>query len=122
MSVLELGKIEINLQKFNNQIQRSVPTGFSIHRKTQREFLEIENMNCFKFLPTKTKEEYNSYLGTLGGGNHFIELDKDDEGNIFLVIHSGSRNLGKQVCEYYQNLAIEKWISDYSNLRIVDGV
>jgi len=44
-------------------------------------------------------------IGTLGGGNHFIELDKDDAGQLYLVVHSGSRNLGKQVCDYYQNSA-----------------
>jgi RNA-splicing ligase RtcB len=48
-------------------------------------------------------------MGTLGGGNHFIELDKDDDENIYLVIHTGSRNIGLQVCEYYQGLAIKKY-------------
>lgn len=46
-------------------------------------------------------------VGTLGGGNHFIEIDVDDEGDSYLVIHTGSRNLGKQVAEYYQNLAYD---------------
>jgi RNA-splicing ligase RtcB len=115
MSVVELGKVEIDLPKFNNQIQRSVPTGFNIHKEPVREFAEIENMHCFKFLPIKTKQDYNRYIGTLGGGNHFIELDKDDEGNVYLVVHSGSRNLGYQVCEYYQDLEIEYCEDGYRN-------
>ena len=48
-----------------------------------------------------------SSIDTLGGGNHFIELNKDDEENVYLVIHSGSRNLGKQAAEYYQHIAVE---------------
>jgi len=49
----------------------------------------------------------NNSIGSLGGGNHFIELDKDDDGNVYLVIHTGSRNLGKQVADIYQNRAIK---------------
>jgi RNA-splicing ligase RtcB len=113
MSVVELGKVDIDLPKFNNQIQRSVPTGFSIRRNAAREFAEIETMHCFGKLPKKTRKEYNQYIGTLGGGNHFIELDSDENGNVFLVVHSGSRNLGKQVCEYYQDLAINHTAGNY---------
>ena len=54
-------------------------------------------------------------LGTLGGGNHFIEVDRAADGTNFLVIHSGSRNLGKQVAEYYQRLAIELGIFTHNN-------
>ena len=46
-------------------------------------------------------------VGSLGGGNHFIEVDKDSDGYLYLVVHSGSRNLGKQVCDYYQQLAYD---------------
>jgi RNA-splicing ligase RtcB len=115
MSVVELGKCEIDLPKFNNQIQRSVPTGFSIRRNAAREFTDIEAMHCFDKLPKKTRKEYNQYIGTLGGGNHFIELDADENGNVFLVVHSGSRNLGKQVCEYYQDLAVKHVAENYDN-------
>ena len=55
----------------------------------------------------KDTERLECSIGTLGGGNHFIEIDADDEGAKYLIIHTGSRNLGKQVAEYYQNLAID---------------
>jgi tRNA-splicing ligase RtcB len=63
---------------------------------------------------TREYESARKQLGTLGGGNHFIELQKDEEGNLWVMIHSGSRNLGKQVAEYYNKKAIElneKWFS-----------
>jgi len=53
------------------------------------------------------REELNS-IGSLGGGNHFIEVDQDDDGNYYIVIHSGSRHLGVAVCEYWQNIAIKE--------------
>jgi len=55
-------------------------------------------------------------VGTLGSGNHFIELNKDDEGNYYLVIHTGSRNLGKQVADYYQNEAYMQMKSKVNNV------
>ena len=55
----------------------------------------------------KESNKFNKAIGTLGGGNHFVEIDVDDENNKYLVIHTGSRNLGKQVADYYQNLAVE---------------
>lgn len=67
--------------------------------------ISIKNLLCYSAL--KNKENFEKSIGTLGGGNHFIEVDKDEEGNLYLVIHSGSRNLGKQIADYYQNVAIE---------------
>jgi RNA-splicing ligase RtcB len=61
-------------------------------------------------------------IGTLGGGNHFIELDKDDDGQLYLVVHTGSRNFGKQVCEYYQKSAAEKLQSDAKANRITGRI
>ena len=57
-----------------------------------------------------TLQRAQKSIGTLGGGNHFIELNEDDKGNVYIVIHSGSRNLGKQIAEYYQNFAYEQLI------------
>ena len=62
-------------------------------------------MYCLREL--KETKKFNRAIGTLGGGNHFIEVDVDEKDNKYLVIHTGSRNLGKQVADYYQNLAIE---------------
>lgn len=67
--------------------------------------IKINELYCLREL--KETKKFNRAIGTLGGGNHFIEIDADNKGNKYLVIHTGSRNLGKQVADYYQNLAIE---------------
>ena len=73
-------------------------------------------MYCLREL--KETKKFNKSIGTLGGGNHFIEVDVDDESNKYLIIHTGSRNLGKQVADYYQNLAIKLcYIKEDSNIR-----
>jgi RNA-splicing ligase RtcB len=120
MSVVELGKITIDLPKFDNQIKRSIPHGFSNRRNEVCEFPDVETMYCFEKLHKKTRKEHNLYLGTLGGGNHFIEIDKDDEDNLYLVVHSGSRQLGQRVCDYYQSFGITSE-GEPSYLGYIDG-
>ena len=71
----------------------------------RKERFDLSELKCFRALKQTRRLERS--LGTLGGGNHFIEIDVTGDGTYFLVIHSGSRNLGKQVAEYYQNLAID---------------
>lgn len=120
MRVLKLGKIEeINFHAFNEHININVPSGM-FYREEKRGFKPlvgtemeifreakeiIKSLNCYSDL--KNQERIEKSIGTLGGGNHFIELDKDDEGNVYLVIHTGSRNLGKQVADIYQAKAIK---------------
>lgn len=65
----------------------------------------IRQLHCYRKL--KETRRLDKSIGTLGGGNHFIELDKDETGQFYLVVHTGSRNLGKQVAEIYQKLAIK---------------
>ena len=89
-----------------DDIRRKVPVGFSHHKKAQDERLMPQKYDL-KSLPV-VKTEYASalrQLGTLGGGNHFIEVQKDRENTIWIMIHSGSRNLGKQVADHYNRLA-----------------
>lgn len=105
MLCVNLGKEKINLERFDNVVKQSIPSGRNIREHKIDELDDILNLYCYREL--KEQRKFNRALGTLGGGNHFIELDKDDEDNVYLVIHTGSRNLGKQVAEYYQNLAIE---------------
>ena len=105
MLCVKLGKEKIDLERFDNVVKQSIPSGRNIREHKIDELDDILNLYCYREL--KEQRKFNRALGTLGGGNHFIELDKDDEGNVYLVIHTGSRNLGKQVAEYYQNLAIE---------------
>ena len=105
MIVAELGKVFVDPIKLEHLIERDVPSGMNVREKPVKETEEglslVDALRC-----PCGKREYNALsVGTLGGGNHFIELDEDDEGNMYLVIHSGSRNLGKKVCDFYQHLA-----------------
>lgn len=113
MSTYTLKEKDIDLQKLDKFIHSNIPAGMTV-RKTQHEYIkniDLDNLRCIAKI---NKERAVYSLGSLGGGNHFIELDKDDEDNIYLVIHSGSRYLGKQVAEYYQNAAVKR-LSDNSN-------
>lgn len=105
MLCVELGKIELNLEKLDKVINEYIPSGRNIREDKLLDFEKINELYCLREL--KETRKFNRAIGTLGGGNHFIEIDIDDEGNKYLVIHTGSRNLGKQVADYYQNLAIE---------------
>jgi len=93
----------IDLDSFNDFIKTNIPVGRDIYDESQTIFPEILNLKCYKEL--KDSGRFERALGTLGGGNHFMELDKDSEGNLYFIVHTGSRNLGKQVAEYYQDLA-----------------
>ena len=120
MRVLKLGKItEIDYHAFHEHIRANVPSG-KIVREERLGFkpLSGEEMDIYREAKQLVTELYcyrdlkdsgriNKAIGSLGGGNHFIELDKDDENNIYLVIHTGSRNLGKQVADIYQAKAVK---------------
>ena len=105
MYTVMLGKVDIDFKRFDDVVRNFVPYGGNVHPGRLEHFPDIQTMKCYRQLRDTRKLERS--LGTLGGGNHFIELDRDEDGNIYLVIHSGSRNLGKQVAEYYQELAIK---------------
>ena len=105
MLCVELGNIDIDLEKFDNIVNEYIPAGRNIREVKLTDFEKIKDLYCLREL--KETNKFNRAIGTLGGGNHFIELNVDDENNKYLVIHTGSRNMGKQVADYYQNLAIE---------------
>ena len=102
----ELGKILIDFEKLDNVIRKKIPYGMSVHAEDRNDFPEMIDLYCFNHL--KNISWLSNSMGTLGGGNHFIEVDEDNEDNKYLIIHTGSRNLGKQVADYYQSLAIER--------------
>ena len=105
MLTVELGKLDsINFQQLDRNIKQNVPAGRNIRNKPYTLMAELYDMIC---APEVDLIRAELSIGTLGGGNHFIEIDKDDEDNYYLVIHSGSRHLGVEVCNYYQNLAYE---------------
>lgn len=106
MLVLKLAEKEIDYAKLDSVIRRKVPSGRTIRQKAHplAADFDISSLLCYKSL----KEKYMMCsLGTLGAGNHFAEVDKDSKGNLYLVIHSGSRNLGTKVAKYYQDKAVQ---------------
>ena len=119
MRVLNLGKAGgVDYHAFNEHIVANIPSGTWVReekcgfRPLAGEAMEIYRqakqlvmqLRCYREL--KNTDRINRSVGSLGGGNHFIELDRDDAGNLYLVIHTGSRNLGKQVAELYQAKAV----------------
>ena len=106
MDVVLLKEKRINLPTLDSFISRNIPHGRDVREKPHRnsERIDLSELECFGSIDTRRALES---IGTLGGGNHFIEVDRDEEENLYLVIHAGSRNLGLQVAEYYQKLAYE---------------
>ena len=109
MHVVELGKVDLDLNKLDRLIKRDVPRGFSARSEAHRFVKELRMESTLNNIRAEIYNMPRNLLsvGTLGSGNHFIEVDKDDEGNLYLVIHTGSRNLGKQIAEYWQKIAVE---------------
>ena len=107
METVHLREQHLELQKLDKLIRAKIPSGFSIREKAHRYFDEIDltELYCYRQINPLRAEKS---LGTLGGGNHFIEVDRDDEGGLYLVIHSGSRNLGLEVAAWYQNEAYQR--------------
>ena len=105
MLTVDLGCIDIDYEALDAAIRRRVPCGFNIHDGRQVKFEKIQQLKCYREL--KDTRRFERSIGTLGGGNHFIEIDEGKDGKKYLVIHTGSRNLGKQVADYYQHLAVE---------------
>ena len=105
MLCVNLGKEDLDLKELDEVIRKYIPSGMNVHEEAVAYF-DFTQLYCYKQLKNVDGWLEKS-LGSLGGGNHFIEIDVDDENNKYLVIHTGSRNLGKQVAEIYQNKAIE---------------
>ena len=103
MYTVALGKVDIDLEKFDGAAH-FIPCGRNVWEGRQERF-DLSVLRCYRNL--KDTKRLERSLGTLGGGNHFIEIDSDEDGNKYLVIHSGSRNLGTQVAEFYQGIAID---------------
>ncbi len=108
---------EIDYHALNEYILKAIPSGRNYRSDEYMSFLQkymeryseakslIRQIRCYREL--KEVKRLDKSIGTLGGGNHFIELDKDEQGMYYLVVHTGSRNLGKQVADIYQKLAVK---------------
>ena len=104
------GVEEVDYDELDRVIRTRVPSGFNIHEpssiyRSKNKFEVLQELRCYREL--KDTKRFQRSIGTLGGGNHFIEIDEGAGGRKYLVIHTGSRNLGKQVADYYQKLAVE---------------
>lgn len=104
----EIGTKDIDYERLDSVIYSNVPSGFSVNNNPNEEAINlIEQLLCKDSLHN-TNRLIRS-MGTLGGGNHFIEVDCDEDGAAYLVIHTGSRNVGLQVANYYQDVAVDRW-------------
>ena len=104
MQVYQLQEREIDFAALDSVIRTQIPAGAAIfpgENKAVRA-LKLKELHCYEWIRHKIVD---ASLGTLGGGNHFIEVDRDDEDKLYLVIHSGSRRLGRDVANYWQNEA-----------------
>jgi tRNA-splicing ligase RtcB len=107
MFVSLLGKIKVDFDKLDKTIRKFVPSGFDV-RKTPHEYRSYVDIDALKCKAHVDLKRASLSIGTLGGGNHFIEINEDEDGNTYLVVHSGSRHMGKQIAEYYQDRAAKE--------------
>ena len=117
MFCANLGKIDIDYKKLDDFINENIPSGMDVNEEKKADF-DLTQLYCYKEITHYTRLEQS--IGSLGGGNHFIEIDESDKGEKYLVIHSGSRNLGTQVATYYQDLAdqlINHDLTEYQTKR-----
>ena len=111
MYTVNIGKGDVDFEKLD-AVAHFIPSGKQVWEGRKERF-DLQELRCYRSL--KETRWLERSIGTLGGGNHFIEVDEAADGTKYLVIHSGSRNLGKQVADIYQQLAIDlnKGIEDY---------
>lgn len=127
MLAFNLGIEEIDLEKLDNFIRNKIPHGSSVNQKVQDEFISNKLVEEIKYISEKTDSDYEKHLkaiGSLGSGNHFIELNNNSMFEKYIVVHTGSRNFGHRIATYHQNKAVEyckiksKEFNDNRNKRI----
>ena len=107
METVKLKEKHIELQKLDKLIYEKIPSGFAVRQKVHRyaEKIDLTELYCYDRI---NADRALASIGTLGGGNHFIEADKGEDGSIYIVIHSGSRHLGVETAKYYQKEAYRR--------------
>jgi len=107
---------DLQLAAIDCFIHENIPSGENVNDAAHSiGFANLQNLKMWGYL--KNVERLYRSIGSLGGGNHFIELDKDEDNGLYLVIHTGSRNLGQQICKYYQNIAINECNNKSNELK-----
>lgn len=106
METVRLTETELDLEALDRLIYARIPSGFAVREKAHpyAAKIDLKELCCYREINALRAEKS---VGTLGGGNHFIEADRDDAGNLYLVVHSGSRHLGLEVANYYQRMGYE---------------
>lgn len=105
MLTIELGVLPLDLPKLDEIISKKIPSGPRVHESSTRKFEPLRELYVYREL--KDTHRMEKSIGSLGGGNHFIEVGMDSRNRKYLIIHSGSRNLGNQVAVIYQKLAFQ---------------
>ncbi|MBQ8595969.1 MAG: RtcB family protein [Oscillospiraceae bacterium] len=101
METVRIAEKEMDFEKLDNLIRREIPCGMDIREEPHpyNSEIDLDELRCAKHVNI---ERAKRSIGTLGGGNHFIEIDKGEDGDLFIVVHSGSRHIGNEVAKYYQ--------------------
>ena len=112
METVKIKGKHIELMQLDKLIYRAIPSGFDVRDTAHRyaEQIDLTELKCRHYVNLDRAEKS---LGTLGGGNHFIEADKDGDGSVYIVVHSGSRHLGVEVAKYYQEMGYKQLVSEY---------
>ena len=110
MLCVKLGKVDIDYKELDGFIQQNIPSGMKVNDWEKASF-DMKTLYCYENL--KRYDWLQKSIGSLGGGNHFIEIDIAKDSTKYLIIHSGSRNLGTQVANYYQDVANKLCNYDY---------
>lgn len=111
VEVAELAATHLDFTKLDRIIRQHIPAGPAV-RTSEHPYVsqvEIDDLCCRKQININRAR---LSIGTLGGGNHYIEVDRDDQGRLYLAVHSGSRHMGKQIAEYYQKLGHRRLTRD----------
>ena len=104
---------DIDFEKLDNLIKSEIPSGNDVHKYPTIKF-DFSKLHCKSHVDISRAA---LSIGTLGGGNHFIEVGKDSNGFLYLIIHSGSRKLGVDICKYYQDIAIKSVTSNSGAIK-----
>lgn len=107
METVTIEERSVDFAQLDREIRRGIPSGFNVRKKEHalNDEIDLTELRC---VAAVSLDRARLSIGTLGGGNHFIEMERDDSDRLSLIVHSGSRNLGKQVAEYYQKLAVQQ--------------